>query len=106
MDFYSPLLQEAGLVEELYSSQELLLARIRRKDWEIENYQRRLDMVFGAGFSGLAPCSYLAPLQEEEEVALDLSLASHMDLSLASHSTEEQLLSVVKVEPGATVADR
>ena len=63
-------------------------------------------MVFGAGFSGLAPCPYLAPLQEQEEVALDLSLASHLDLSLASHSTEEQLLGAVKVEPGATVVNR
>ena len=36
-------------MEDLRQKQERLSAQLRRKDWEIENYQRKLDSAFEAG---------------------------------------------------------
>ena len=36
-------------LEEMAKKQERLSAQLRRKDWEIENYQRKLDSAFEAG---------------------------------------------------------
>ena len=36
-------------LEEMVKKQERLSAQLRRKDWEIENYQRKLDSAFEAG---------------------------------------------------------
>jgi len=39
---------QCGVVEELLKKHEKLSAQLRRKDWEIENYQRKLDSAFEA----------------------------------------------------------
>ena len=36
-------------LEDLVKKQERMSAQLRRKDWEIENYQRKLDAAFEAG---------------------------------------------------------
>ena len=36
-------------LEDMMKKQERLSAQLRRKDWEIENYQRKLDSAFEAG---------------------------------------------------------
>ena len=36
-------------MDEMLKKQERLSAQLRRKDWEIENYQRKLDSAFEAG---------------------------------------------------------
>ena len=38
--------EKNALVEELLLTQRGLMAQLRRKDWEIENYQRKLDITF------------------------------------------------------------
>ena len=38
-------------LEEMMKKQERLNAQLRRKDWEIENYQRKLDSAFEAGIT-------------------------------------------------------
>merc|ERR1719154_579916 len=38
-------------VEELLRKQEKIAAQLRRKDWEIENYQKKLDSAFESGMS-------------------------------------------------------
>ena len=38
-------------VEELLKKQEKVSAQLRRKDWEIANYQKKLDTAFEAGMS-------------------------------------------------------
>ena len=38
-------------VEELQKKQEKVAAQLRRKDWEIANYQKKLDTAFEAGMT-------------------------------------------------------
>jgi len=42
---------KCDLVEELLKKQEKIAAQLRRKDWEIENYQKKLDAAFEAGMT-------------------------------------------------------
>ena len=42
-------------VEDLMKKQEKIAAQLRRKDWEIENYQKKLDMAFEAGMTITSP---------------------------------------------------
>ena len=49
---------KCDLVEELLKKQEKIAAQLRRKDWEIENYQKKLDVAFEAGMT--------LPSQEDE----------------------------------------
>jgi len=44
-------------MEEMLKKHERLSAQLRRKDWEIENYQRKLDSAFEAGISMTVPVS-------------------------------------------------
>merc|ERR1719154_200535 len=40
---------KCGMVEELLKKHEKIAAQLRRKDWEIDNYQKKLDSAFEAG---------------------------------------------------------
>ena len=40
-------------VENLQKKQEIFAAQLKRKDWEIDNYQRKLDYAFQAGVLAL-----------------------------------------------------
>ena len=43
--------KKCDMVDELVKKQEKMSAQIRRKDWEIENYQKKLVTAFEAGMS-------------------------------------------------------
>ena len=48
-------------LDEMTKKQERLNAQLRRKDWEIENYQRKLDSAFEAGISMTGEASDVQP---------------------------------------------
>ena len=48
-------------LEDLVKKQERMSAQLRRKDWEIENYQRKLDSAFEAGIAIARPPSGNTP---------------------------------------------
>ena len=47
-DFLAKYNLKCDLVEELIKKHEKIAAQLRRKDWEIENYQKKLDSAFEA----------------------------------------------------------
>ena len=47
-DFLSKYNLKCDMVEELIKKHEKIAAQLRRKDWEIENYQKKLDSAFEA----------------------------------------------------------
>jgi len=78
---------KCDMIDELLKKHEKIAAQLRRKDWEIENYQKKLDSAFEAEFlslplvtkredvqvdmvGGVAPSEVRSP----ECVALDLSV--------------------------------
>jgi len=68
------------MVEELLKKHEKIAAQLRRKDWEIDNYQKKLDSAFEAqslSFSHDGPTGEMgptAPAEVRSPVALDLSM--------------------------------
>merc|ERR1719190_193243 len=76
-------------VEDLMKKQEKIAAQLRRKDWEIENYQKKLDMAFEAGMTITSPDEdssrksssgeSSAPGPGQESSALDLSTRKKED---------------------------
>jgi chromosome segregation ATPase len=75
-------------IEALKSAPRTLAARLRRKDWEIETYQRKLDSIFEANAGGLAAGK------------AELGAGSALDLSVAPGPEG------VKVEPDSSGRDR
>jgi len=75
---------KCDMIEELLKKHEKIAAQLRRKDWEIENYQKKLDSAFEAeslAFSrdiqnAALPGDILpaAPVEVRSPVALDLSI--------------------------------
>jgi len=74
---------KCDMIEELLKKHEKIAAQLRRKDWEIENYQKKLDSAFEAESLALSrdiqstalPGDTLlaAPVEVRSPVALDLS---------------------------------
>ena len=48
-------------LEDMVKKQERMSAQLRRKDWEIENYQRKLDSAFEASLAITRPPSGNTP---------------------------------------------
>merc|ERR1719233_1398069 len=72
---------KCDMVEELLKKHEKIAAQLRRKDWEIDNYQKKLDSAFEAqslAFSqdmpALAMPGEMGPAEARSPVALDLSM--------------------------------
>merc|ERR1719481_23832 len=75
---------KCDMVEELLKKHEKIAAQLRRKDWEIENYQKKLDSAFEAESLALSrdiqsatiPGDILpaAPVEMRSPVAQDLSI--------------------------------
>jgi len=67
-------------VENLQKKQEIFAAQLKRKDWEIDNYQRKLDYAFQAGVlalpTGVGPSDLsnpTPPVRSPQSSALDLT---------------------------------
>ena len=55
-------------LDEMTKKQERLNAQLRRKDWEIENYQRKLDSAFEAGISMTGEASDVQPADTKGKI--------------------------------------
>jgi len=69
---------KCDMVEELLKKHEKIAAQLRRKDWEIDNYQRKLDSAFEA--------EYLA--FPREAAALDMPVDTGSPVSVDARSPE------------------
>jgi len=75
---------KCDMVDELLKKHEKIAAQLRRKDWEIDNYQKKLDLAFEAqslAFSQDIPAlpmpgemGPVLPAEARSPVALDLSM--------------------------------
>merc|ERR1712059_57796 len=88
---------QCGVVEELLKKHEKLSAQLRRKDWEIENYQRKLDSAFEAEMmigQCLPPQDALGMdevVTDPEDEALDLSNKNSTDCFIIVKVEEDEV---------------
>merc|ERR1712227_392546 len=103
-------------MEEMMKKQERLNAQLRRKDWEIENYQRKLDSAFEAGIPMTVPSPRdpSPPSQPENKGAVGVdggfqpghnSSGGEAVLDLSTKKKSEDTNNNIKTEEGGQETD-
>merc|ERR1712098_869316 len=95
--------KKCDLVDELVKKQEKMTAQIRRKDWEIENYQKKLVTAFEAGMS---IATKEGPSETVQKLVKESSSSQDTVLDLSTKMKEDTNNNAIKTEKSNFLRNR
>merc|ERR1712029_834765 len=95
--------KKCDLVDELVKKQEKMTAQIRRKDWEIENYQKKLVTAFEAGMS---IATKEGPSETVQKLVAESSSSQDAVLDLSTKMKEDTNNNAIKTEKSNFLRNR
>jgi len=95
--------KKCDMVDELVKKQEKMSAQIRRKDWEIENYQKKLVTAFEAGMS---IATKEGPSETVHKLVAESSSSQDTVLDLSTKMKEDTNNNAIKTEKSNFLRNR